>query len=136
MRPDLFRGIYACKPFVDPLTALADPSLPLTCFEHDEWGRPDRPEEWAYLRSYAPYDNITRQPYPHMLVTAAMNDSQVPCWEPVKWVARLRAHNTADTQILLKTDMTAGHAGRSGRLERLRELAVLYAFLLNLAERS
>lgn len=133
MRPDLFRGIFACKPFVDPLTTLADPSLPLTCFEHNEWGHPDRPEEWAYLRSYAPYDNIRRQPYPHMLVTAALNDSQVPCWEPAKWVARLRAHNTADTRILLKTDMTAGHAGLSGRTERLKDLAFVYAFLLDLA---
>ncbi|MBP7751143.1 MAG: S9 family peptidase, partial [Planctomycetes bacterium] len=135
-RPDLFRGIYASRPFVDPLTALADPSLPLTCFEYDEWGRPDQPEERACLRAYAPYDNIERRPYPHMLVTAAVNDSQVACWEPAKWAARLRAHNTAQTQILLRTDMAAGHAGRSGRIARLRELADLYACLLYLAGKA
>ncbi|MCA1809216.1 MAG: prolyl oligopeptidase family serine peptidase, partial [Lentisphaerae bacterium] len=134
MRPDLFHGVYACKPFVDPLTTMADPNLPLTSFEYDEWGHPEKPQEWECLASYAPYDNIARQAYPHLLITAARNDSQVPCWEPAKWAARLRAHNTAATDILLKTEMNAGHAGQSGRRERLRELALLYTFLLSLAE--
>ena len=136
MRPDLFRGIYACRPFVDLLDTMSDPSLPLTSFEYDELGNPRRRDEYEYMRSYSPYDNIVRQAYPHMLITAAVHDSQVPCWEPAKWAARLRAHDTAGAQIILKTDLAAGHAGLSGRIERLRELAWLYAFLLDLAGKA
>lgn len=133
MRPDLFRGVYACKPFVDLLSAMLDPNLPLTSFEYDELGNPRRRDEYEYMRAYSPYDNIVRQACPHMLITAAVHDSQVPCWEPAKWAARLRAHNPAATQVILKTDLAAGHAGLSGRVERMRELAFLYAFLLDLA---
>ena len=133
MRPDLFRGVFACKPFVDLISAMLNPALPLTAFEYDELGYPQCRDEYNYMLSYSPYDNITRQALPHMLITAAVHDSQVPCWEPAKWVARLRAHNTGTTQIILKTDLAAGHAGRSGRVERLKELSLLYAFLLDLA---
>jgi oligopeptidase B len=132
LRPDLFRGVYASTPFVDLLSTMANPSLPLTSFEYDEWGNPAEREDWEVMRSNSPYDNISRQAYPHLLVTAALHDSQVPCWEPAKWVARLRDHNTADTRILLKTNLHAGHAGFSARRARQYDQAFAYAFLLDL----
>jgi oligopeptidase B len=133
MRPELFRGVVALMPFVDLLNTMADPSIPLTASEYAEWGDPRTFEEWEYMRSYSPYDNVGSRPYPHVLAVGALHDSQVQYWEPAKWVARLRDHNTAATDILLHTNLEAGHSGTSGRLRRLRDVASIYAFLLDLA---
>ncbi len=133
-RPDLFRGVIAAVPFVDVVTTMLDESIPLTTAEYDEWGNPNDPEYYEYMLSYSPYDNVRAQDYPHMLVTSGLHDSQVQYWEPTKWVARLRDYHTGDQDILLYTNMEAGHGGASGRFRRLRELAMEYAFLLDLAE--
>lgn len=136
MRPDLFRGVVAQAPFVDLLSTMTDHSLPLTAFEYAEWGNPRREADWRYMRAYSPCDNIRPAPYPHVLATANWHDGQVPFWEPAKWVSGLRAANTANTRIILKTNMHAGHSGTAGRLRRLRDLAFIYAFLIDLAEKS
>jgi oligopeptidase B len=133
LRPDLFHGIVAHVPFVDVLSTMADPLSPLTSSEYEEWGDPRRVEDWTYMRAYSPYDNIAPRPYPHLLATASLHDSQVQCWEPAKWVARLRTCNTGGSRILLRTNLEAGHAGASGRIQRLRDTAFACAFLLDLA---
>jgi oligopeptidase B len=133
MRPDLFHGIVARVPWVDVVTTMLDASIPLTTSEYDEWGDPNNELYYHYMLSYSPYDNVTAQDYPHMLVTTGLHDSQVQYWEPAKWVARLRARKTDDNRLLLKTNMEAGHGGASGRYERYRETAFAYAFLLDLA---
>jgi oligopeptidase B len=130
-RSDLFRAAVADVPFVDVVNTMLDASLPLTVIEYDEWGNPQQREFYEYIRSYSPYDNITPQPYPHLLVTAGLNDPRVAYWEPAKWVARLRATKTDGNRLLLKTHMGAGHAGASGRYDYLREVAFKYAFLLD-----
>ena len=132
-RPDLFRGILLKAPFVDVLTTMAQPHCPLTTFEYSEWGNPKRRSHWNCMRAYSPYDNIRPQRYPAILATANLNDSQVACWEPAKWIARLRAVNRSSAPILLRVNMTTGHSGTSGRLRRLRDTAFEYAFLLDLA---
>ena len=136
MRPDLWRGVIADVPFVDIVTTMLDDSIPLTTNEYDEWGNPNNPEYYEYMLSYSPYDNVEAKAYPHMLVTAGLHDSQVQYWEPAKWVARLRATKTDDNLLLLKTNMEAGHSGASGRYERFKEVALDYAFLLELLTRS
>ena len=133
MRPDLWGGIVAQVPFVDVVTTMLDASIPLTTFEWDEWGDPREREYYDYMLSYSPYDNVEAKDYPHMLVTTGLHDSQVQYWEPAKWVARLRANKTDDNLLLLKTNMSAGHGGASGRYDRYRETALVYAFLLDLA---
>jgi oligopeptidase B len=133
MRPDLFRGIVAEVPFVDVVTTMLDPSIPLTTGEYDEWGDPNEPEYFEYMLSYSPYDNVEAKEYPHLLVTAGLHDSQVQYWEPAKWVAKLRELKTDNHRLLLKTNMEAGHGGASGRFRRHRETAFAYAFLLDLA---
>ncbi len=133
-RPDLFKGVIAAVPFVDVVTTMLDESIPLTTAEYDEWGNPNEKEYYEYMLSYSPYDNVSDQDYPNMLVTSGLHDSQVQYWEPTKWVAKLRQHNTGDSSILLYTNMQAGHGGASGRFQRLRELARQYAFLLDLTE--
>ncbi len=134
IRPGLFKGIIAGVPFVDVVTTMLDESIPLTTAEYDEWGNPNKPEYYKYMLSYSPYDNVTAQDYPNILVTSGLHDSQVQYWEPTKWVAKLRNHNTSDNIILLYTNMKAGHGGASGRFERLREVAMEYAFLIDLAK--
>jgi len=134
MRPDLFHGVVANVPFVDVVTTMLDESIPLTTAEFDEWGNPKDPVYYEYMLSYSPYDQVTAQDYPHLLVTAGLHDSQVQYWEPAKWVARLRARKTDDHRLLLKTNMEAGHGGPSGRYRRYRETAFTYAFLLDLAD--
>ncbi|HYW92444.1 MAG TPA: S9 family peptidase [Gammaproteobacteria bacterium] len=131
MRPDLFHAALAQVPFVDVLNTMLDPSLPLTVIEYDEWGNPQEPGAYARIRDYAPYENVARQDYPHMLVTAGLNDPRVAYWEPAKWVARLREMKTDDNLLLLRTHMGAGHHGASGRYAHLEELAFEYAFLLD-----
>ncbi len=133
MRPDLWGGIVAQVPFVDVVTTMLDASIPLTTFEWDEWGDPKEREYYDYMLSYSPYDNVEAKDYPHMLVTTGLHDSQVQYWEPAKWVARLRAQKTDGNLLLLKTNMSAGHGGASGRFDRYRETALVYAFLLDRA---
>ncbi len=132
MRPDLWKGIIASVPFVDVLTTMLDENIPLTTAEYDEWGDPNKPEYYHYMKSYSPYDNIVKRDYPNILVTTGINDSQVQYWEPAKWVAKLRDNNTGESKILLYTNMDAGHGGSSGRYESLKEIALEYAFLFYL----
>ena len=136
MRPDLFYGIVAEVPFVDVVTTMLDPSIPLTTGEYDEWGDPNDRQYYEYMLSYSPYDNVEAKAYPHLLVTAGLYDSQVQYWEPAKWVAKLRAQKTDSNRLLLRTNMEAGHGGASGRFRRHHETAFSYAFLLDLAGMS
>jgi oligopeptidase B len=133
MRPDLFKGIVAEVPFVDVVTTMLDPSIPLTTGEYDEWGDPNQKELYEYMLSYSPYDNVEAKEYPNLLITAGLYDSQVQYWEPAKWAAKLRATKADKNRLLLKTNMDAGHGGASGRFRRHRETAFAYAFLLDLA---
>ncbi len=130
MRPDLFRAVLSYVPFVDVLNTMLDASLPLTVGEYLEWGNPNVPAEYAYMKSYCPYTNLEGKAYPAMLVRTSLNDSQVMYWEPAKYVARLRTLKTDDAPLLLKTNMGAGHGGASGRYDALRDRAYDYAFLL------
>jgi oligopeptidase B len=131
MRPDLFRVVLAEVPFVDVVNTMLDASLPLTVIEYDEWGNPSDPTAYEYIRSYSPYDNVQAQNYPHILVTAGLNDPRVAYWEPAKWTARLRARKTDGNKLLLRTNMGAGHGGASGRYDYLREIAFKYAFVFD-----
>ena len=131
MRPELFCAAHAGVPFVDVMNTMLDPTIPLTVIEYEEWGNPNDPVYYEYMKSYSPYDNVTAQDYPDLLVTAGLNDPRVHYWEPAKWTARLRDQWTGDSMLLLKTNMGAGHGGASGRYERLREIAYEYAFLLD-----
>jgi oligopeptidase B len=133
MRPELFAGAIAQVPFVDVVTTMLDDSIPLTTSEYDEWGNPADKAYYEYMLAYSPYDNVRAQDYPALLVTAGLHDSQVQYWEPAKWVAKLRAMKTDDNLLLLRTDMSAGHGGTSGRLAALEDAAFEYAFLLGLA---
>jgi len=133
MRPDLFHGMVAQVPFVDVVTTMLDPEIPLTTGEYDEWGNPTQRKFYDYMLSYSPYDNVKDVIYPHLLVTAGLHDSQVQYWEPAKWVAKLRALKKDGHRLLLKTNMEAGHSGASGRFKRYEETAMIYAFLLDLA---
>ena len=137
MAPDLFLGIIANVPFVDVLNTMLDDTLPLTPPEWLEWGNPiASAEEFATIRSYSPYDNVAAQDYPHLLALAGLTDPRVTYWEPAKWVARLRALKTDDNQLLLKTNMDAGHGGASGRFDSLKEVALEYAFALKITGRA
>ena len=132
MEPNLYKGIISNVPFVDVITTMSDPSIPLTTGEYSEWGNPDIKEEFEYILQYSPYDNISEQEYPSILVTAGLWDSQVQYYEPAKYVAKLRDYKKGKHPILMKVNMTAGHSGVSGRFESLKELAMEYAFLLRL----
>jgi oligopeptidase B len=133
--PQDYAGIVAHVPFVDVVTTMLDESLPLTTNEYDEWGNPAEREYYEYMLSYSPYDNVSPQDYPPMLVTTGLWDSQVQYFEPAKWVARLRRLKTDSNPLLLRVNMEAGHGGKSGRFQRYRELAEEYAFLLGLVEK-
>lgn len=130
--PHLYNGIIASVPFVDVVTTMLDETIPLTTGEYDEWGNPNFPEYYNYIKSYSPYDNVMAKDYPNMLVTTGLHDSQVQYWEPAKWVAKLRELKTDNNKLLFHTNMEAGHGGASGRFEALREVAEEYAFLLDL----
>jgi oligopeptidase B len=132
MAPELYHGVIASVPFVDVVTTMLDDSIPLTTGEYDEWGNPNEEEYYNYIKSYSPYDNVEAKAYPNMLVTTGLHDSQVQYWEPAKWVAKLRDIKTDDNILLLQTNMDAGHGGASGRFEALKEVAMDYAFLLDL----
>ena len=129
--PDLWGAVVAHVPFVDVLNTMLDKDLPLTPGEWPEWGNPiESKQAFAYMLSYSPYDQVTAQDYPPMLVTAGLNDPRVTYWEPAKWVAKLREVKTDDNELLLKTNMGAGHGGKSGRFESIREAAEEVAFIL------
>ena len=130
LRPELFHVVVSHVPFVDVLNTMLDASLPLTVGEYEEWGNPQLPEDYFYIKQYCPYTNVETKPYPRMLVKTAWNDSQVMYWEAAKYVAKLRAMKTDGNVLLLKTNMGAGHGGASGRYDFLREIAFDYAFLL------
>jgi len=128
----LYKGIIADVPFVDVVTTMLDPDIPLTTGEYDEWGNPEVREYYDYMLSYSPYDNVERKAYPNLLITTGLNDSQVQYWEPAKWAAKLRAMKTDKNLVLLKTDMDTGHGGKSGRFEAMKLSALEYAFMLDL----
>ncbi|STZ19063.1 Protease 2 [Morganella morganii] len=134
--PELYRGIVTQVPFVDALTTMSDPSIPLTTGEYDEWGNPENESAYRDIRAYSPYDNIEAKAYPNMLVTSGLHDSQVQYWEPAKWVAKLRKLKTDDNLLLLYTDMEAGHGGKSGRFNYLWDVALGYVFLLMVDEQQ
>ena len=136
MRPELFKAAVAAVPFVDVVNTMLDPSIPLTVIEWEQWGNPNNPEHYAYIKTYSPYDNVSPTAYPHLLITAGLNDPRVQYWEPAKWTAKLRTLKTDDNLLLLKTEMGAGHGGPSGRYEALREQAFRYAFVLDRLGRS
>ncbi len=133
MEPELYHGIVAAVPFVDVVTTMLDESIPLTTGEYDEWGNPNEKIYYDYMLSYSPYDQVTKQDYPNLLVTTGLHDSQVQYWEPSKWVAKLRDLKTDNNDLFLYVDMSAGHGGKSGRYQRYRDTAREYAFLLDLA---
>lgn len=134
MAPGLFKAIIAEVPFVDALTTILDDTLPLTPPEWPEWGNPITDKAaYHYIRSYAPYENVESHAYPHMFVTGGLTDPRVQYWEPAKWVAKLRTHSTSDNLLLLKINMGAGHGGASGRFDRLKEVAEVYAFGMTVA---
>jgi oligopeptidase B len=131
MAGDLFKVITPAVPFVDVVTTMLDATIPLTTLEWDEWGNPEDPEYYFYMKAYSPYDNVKAKHYPHMYVTTGLNDPRVAYWEPAKWVARLRATKTDSNILLLKTNMGTGHYGASGRFNHLKETAAYYAFTLD-----
>lgn len=134
LAPEQYHGAIADVPFVDVVTTMLDETIPLTTFEYDEWGNPNEKEYFDYMLSYSPYDQVEYQKYPHLLVTTGLHDSQVQYWEPAKWVAKLRVKKQGDNLLLLKTNMSAGHGGASGRFDRFKLVATRFAFLLKLAE--
>jgi oligopeptidase B len=131
MRPDLFKAVICKVPFVDVVTTMSDPTIPLTTLEYDQWGNPEVKEYFDYMMSYSPYDNIRATKYPHMLITTGLNDPRVAYWEPAKFTAKLRELKTDDNMILLYTNYDSGHAGASGRYDFLKEIAQDYAFLID-----
>ena len=135
MAPDLFLGIIADVPFVDVLNTMLDKDLPLTPPEWPEWGNPlASKEDFDYIRSYSPYDNVEAKNYPHILALAGLTDPRVTYWEPAKWIAKVRKLNTSDNLVLLKTNMGAGHGGASGRFDGLKDTAFNYAFAITVAD--
>jgi len=132
MEPELFNGVISNVPFVDVITTMSDPSIPLTTGEYDEWGNPENKDEFEYIMQYSPYDNIDHLEYPSILVTAGLWDSQVQYYEPAKYVAKLREFNQSKHPILMKVNLSAGHSGVSGRFSSLEEVALEYAFLLRI----
>ncbi|WP_339916513.1 S9 family peptidase [Yeosuana marina] len=132
MNPELYNGVLAAVPFVDVVTTMLDDTIPLTTGEYDEWGNPNQLEYYKYMKSYSPYDNVQEKEYPNMLVTTGLYDSQVQYWEPAKWVAKLRDLKKDSNKLLLHVNMDSGHGGASGRFESIKEVALEYAFLLDL----
>jgi oligopeptidase B len=133
LAPEMWHGVVAMVPFVDVVTTMLDETIPLTTFEYDEWGNPHERAYYEYMLSYSPYDNVTAQKYPNVLITTGLHDSQVQYFEPAKWCARLRDRKLGDSLVLMHTDLQAGHGGATGRYKRHRETARAYAFLLWLA---
>ena len=134
MRPDLFKGIIAYVPWMDVITDMTNPDLPLTTLEYEEWGDPNDKEFYDYMLSWSPYDNVQEADYPAILATGGVNDTQVPYFSPAKWVQKIRDNNTGEEPVLFKCNMGAGHAGASGRFERQKETALVYAFMVDQVE--
>lgn len=132
MRPELFKVVIADLPFVDLMNTMLDATIPLTVLEYDEWGDPNKEDDYYYMKSYSPYDNVTAQDYPNILITAGLYDSRVQYWEAAKWAARLRALKTDNNILLLKMNMESGHLGASGRYDFLRDIAFEYAFIIDI----
>jgi oligopeptidase B len=132
MDADLYNGVIAAVPFVDVVTTMLDENIPLTTGEFDEWGNPKNKDSYEYMKSYSPYDNVTKKSYPNMLVTTGLHDSQVQYFEPAKWVAKLREMKTDNNILFLYTNMDTGHGGASGRFDALKEIARDYSFLFDL----
>ena len=130
--PELYKGIVSAVPFVDVLTTMSDESIPLTTFEYDEWGNPENKDEYMYMKTYSPYDNIYKANYPSVLVTTSLFDSQVQYFEPAKYVPKLRENSTSGNPIFLSINLVGGHGGKSGRLESLKEISRDYSFILNI----
>ena len=131
MRSDLFKAVICKVPFVDVVTTMSDPTIPLTTLEYDQWGNPDDKDYFDYMMSYSPYDNIRATEYPHMLLTTGLNDPRVAYWEPAKFVAKLREVKKDNNLIIFYTNYDSGHAGASGRYDHLKEIALDYAFLID-----
>lgn len=131
MRPDLFKAVVAEVPYVDAVTTMLDPSIPMTEGEFEEWGDPRDKHVYEYIKRYSPYDNVAAKAYPNMLVTAGLNDNRVGYWEPLKWVAKLRATKTDRNTLLIKVATLEGHHGASGRYDALKECAFIYAFIMD-----
>ena len=134
--PHFYNGVVAAVPFVDVINTMMDDTIPLTTGEYEEWGNPNEKTYFDYMMSYAPYENLKPQNYPHLLVTTGFHDSQVQYWEPAKWVAKMRTVQKSKNKIYLYTDMQTGHGGASGRFDSLKENAREYAFLLDLEEKN
>ncbi|HYK44415.1 MAG TPA: S9 family peptidase [Parafilimonas sp.] len=134
MRPDLFKGILADVPFVDVITTMSDPSIPLTTGEYSEWGNPSNKEEYFYMKQYSPYDNVAKKDYTNMLITTSYSDSQVQYFEPSKFTAKIRELKTDHNLLLLYCNMHGAHGGSSGRFDKLHDIARKYAFVLGLLE--
>lgn len=132
MEPDMWNGVIAGVPFVDVVSTMLDETIPLTTGEFDEWGNPKEKKYYDYMKSYSPYDNIEKKAYPNLLITTGYWDSQVQYWEPAKWIAKLREFKTDDNQLLMYCNMDVGHGGASGRFSKYKEVALEYAFLLDL----
>lgn len=132
LRPELWNGVISDVPFVDVVTTMLDETIPLTTGEYDEWGNPNNKDSYFYMKSYSPYDNVTAKKYPNMMINTGLHDSQVQYFEPAKYVAKLRALKTDDNILILNCDMTTGHGGRSGRFQRIKEVARDYSFFLML----
>ena len=130
--PELFKAAVANVPFVDVVTTMLDDTIPLTTGEYDEWGNPNHADDYYRMLAYSPYDQVKTQDYPNLLVLTGYHDSQVQYWEPAKWVAKLRLHNSHERLVLFQTNMQAGHSGASGRFEALKEIAQEYAFMIDL----
>ena len=136
LEPELYSGVISGVPFVDVLTTMSDPTIPLTTFEYDEWGNPDNYDEYFYMKKYSPYDNIESLNYPAVLVTSSLFDSQVQYFEPSKYVPKLREYSTSDNPILLKMNLIGGHGGKSGRINSFEERSLEASFLLNLVKKA
>lgn len=134
LEPSLYKGILSGVPFVDVLTTMSDPTIPLTTFEYGEWGNPANINEYNYIKEYSPYDNIGNYDYPAVFVTSSLYDSQVQYFEPAKYIAKLREYNQSNNNIIMKMNLIGGHGGLSGRLNQFKEISEEYSFILNLAE--
>ena len=132
LRPDVCRACVARVPFVDVVNTMCDANLPLTVIEYEEWGNPNEKDVFDYMLTYSPYDNIERKKYPNLMVTAGLNDPRVGYWEPAKWIAKLRDVKTDDNLLIMDCNMETGHGGASGRFERIKEVALEYAFMFML----
>ena len=134
LQPELYKGILSGVPFVDVLTTMSDPTIPLTTFEYDEWGNPANEDEYRYIKQYSPYDNIYQANYPAVFITSSLFDSQVQYFEPAKYTPKLREYNQSTNPILMKMNLIGGHGGLSGKINQFNEIAEEYNFIINLVD--